>query len=431
MALLLRLKTTRLKTHTHTNSPSLHHLFSTSNAGGDGGDDGNKPPSDSFVDALRDLRSSLKRQPTSNPPSRLFSPNSQQSEYTGEIMSKIQSFRSPLPEDPSSSSQKKQISFQDIYSKIRNRSGDSGENAGSETSKPATGGRGGAMPIEVIRGSLMQLKGTNPTPSSRWRPSPSSPLFSGTSTKPDSIFGKEFRERLAKSNDPSASLKNLGSVGIYSHDELGEKLKKLRPPVKGKEWFSIAELNERLTKVREMDESEANSSSSEKDVYNILKESVNHIKAKEAQKPKIASLQRVDFLSMMGGTPSYMTKPPKEHLVEKYFHPDNMSSAEKLKIQLTKVRDEFKMSESDCGSARVQVATLTTKIKHLSSVLHKKDVHSRKGLIAMVQKRKKLLKYLRRTDWDSYCFVISKLGLRDNPEHTYKARTGKSGDVAN
>lgn len=38
----------------------------------------------------------------------------------------------------------------------------------------------------------------------------------------------------------------------------------------------------------------------------------------------------------------------------KYFHPDNMSSAEKMKIELTKVREEFKMSESDCGSARVQ-----------------------------------------------------------------------------
>ncbi|RVW91332.1 hypothetical protein CK203_035414 [Vitis vinifera] len=55
-----------------------------------------------------------------------------------------------------------------------------------------------------------------------------------------------------------------------------------------------------------------------------------------------------------------------------YFHPDNMSSAEKLKVELKKVRDEFKMSESDCGSARVQVAQLTTKIKHLNSALHKK-----------------------------------------------------------
>ncbi|VFQ73350.1 unnamed protein product [Cuscuta campestris] len=87
-----------------------------------------------------------------------------------------------------------------------------------------------------------------------------------------------------------------------------------------------------------------------------------------------------------------------------------------MKLELKKVRDEFKMSESDCGSARVQVAQLTTKIKHLSGVLHKKDKHSRKGLQAMVEKRKKMLKYLRRTDWDSYCLVLSKLGL---PEKDY------------
>nr|POE94954.1 30s ribosomal protein s15 [Quercus suber] len=102
-----------------------------------------------------------------------------------------------------------------------------------------------------------------------------------------------------------------------------------------------------------------------------------------------------------------------------YFHPDNMSSAEKLKIELAKVRDEFKMSDSDCGSGCVQVAQLTTKIKHLSSALHKKDKHSIKGLQAMVQRRKRILKYLRRTDWDSYCLVLSKLGLRDNPNYKH------------
>jgi hypothetical protein len=52
------------------------------------------------------------------------------------------------------------------------------------------------------------------------------------------------------------------------------------------------------------------------------------------------------------------------------------------------------------------------------------DKHSRKGLQEMVQKRKKYMKYLRRTDWDSYCFVLSKLGLRDVPE--YKAPDYKS-----
>ncbi|CBI38074.3 unnamed protein product, partial [Vitis vinifera] len=135
------------------------------------------------------------------------------------------------------------------------------------------------------------------------------------------------------------------------------------------------------------------------------------------EKTKKSSIQRLDILGRLGGTPSFMLAPPKEHLVEQYFHPDNMSSAEKLKVELKKVRDEFKMSESDCGSARVQVAQLTTKIKHLNSALHKKDKHSRKGLQAMVQRRKKLLKYLRRTDWDSYCLVLSKLGLRDNPNY--------------
>lgn len=114
-----------------------------------------------------------------------------------------------------------------------------------------------------------------------------------------------------------------------------------------------------------------------------------------------------------------MLEPPNEHLVEKYFHPDNMSSAEKMKIELAKVREKFKMSESDCGSARVQVAQLTTKINHLTAVLHKKDKHSKKGLLGMVQQRKKLLKYLRRTDWDSYCMILNTLGLRDNPD--YKA----------
>ncbi|KAF3969984.1 hypothetical protein CMV_006283 [Castanea mollissima] len=54
-------------------------------------------------------------------------------------------------------------------------------------------------------------------------------------------------------------------------------------------------------------------------------------------------------------------------IFQMYFH-----TFEKLKIELAKVRDEFKLSDSDCGSGRAQVAQLTTKIKHLSSVLHKR-----------------------------------------------------------
>ncbi|KAJ6414632.1 hypothetical protein OIU84_003600 [Salix udensis] len=150
--------------------------------------------------------------------------------------------------------------------------------------------------------------------------------------------------------------------------------------------------------------------------YRDLRESLVKLKASNDEKAIKNSVQRLNLMGQLRAS-NVMLQPPKKHLVEKYFHPDNMSSSEKMKIELARVRDEFKMSESDCGSARVQVALLTTKIKHLSSVLNKKDKHSRKGLIGMVQKRKKLLKYLRRTDWDSYCLVLSKLGLRDNPDH--------------
>ncbi|GJR49248.1 Rho GTPase-activating protein gacU [Tanacetum coccineum] len=94
--------------------------------------------------------------------------------------------------------------------------------------------------------------------------------------------------------------------------------------------------------------------------------------------------------------------------------PETLSSSVKLLIDRF-VRLKLDRKENDCNL----VAQLTTKIKHLASVLHKKDKHSRKGLQAMVQKRKKLLKYLRRTDWDSYCFCLSELGLRDSAD--YKA----------
>ncbi|KAM1132304.1 hypothetical protein FF1_046721 [Malus domestica] len=219
-------------------------------------------------------------------------------------------------------------------------------------------------------------------------------------------------------------------VKMYSYAELGEKLRKLRPDGKGQNWFSLRELNKRLMKLREMEEKETQAAIGNV-TFQDLRESLLKLQRSDQEKAKKSStVQRIDILSHIGRTPNFMLQPPKENLVEKasiafrltlcYFYPDNMSSAEKLKLELAKVRDEFKMSESDCVSAQVQVAQLTTKIKHLSSVLHKKDKHSLKGLQAMVQQRKRLFKYLRRTDWDSYCLVLSKLGLRDKPEFLSK-----------
>jgi small subunit ribosomal protein S15 len=68
----------------------------------------------------------------------------------------------------------------------------------------------------------------------------------------------------------------------------------------------------------------------------------------------------------------------------------------------------------DTGSPEVQIALLTERITHLTEHLkfHKKDHHSRRGLLMLVGKRRRLLDYLQRTDLDGYRALIKELGLR-------------------
>jgi len=76
--------------------------------------------------------------------------------------------------------------------------------------------------------------------------------------------------------------------------------------------------------------------------------------------------------------------------------------------------EEFGISEGDTGSSQVQIAILTHRINALNEHLkmHKKDHHSRRGLLMMVGKRNSLLKYLRNNDTDEYQKLIKKLNLR-------------------
>jgi len=76
--------------------------------------------------------------------------------------------------------------------------------------------------------------------------------------------------------------------------------------------------------------------------------------------------------------------------------------------------EQFKTHESDTGSPEVQIAILTEKINILNEHLrvHKKDHHSRRGLLKMVGKRRNLLTYLRNKDVARYRQLINKLGLR-------------------
>ncbi|MBV9110082.1 MAG: 30S ribosomal protein S15 [Gemmatimonadetes bacterium] len=76
--------------------------------------------------------------------------------------------------------------------------------------------------------------------------------------------------------------------------------------------------------------------------------------------------------------------------------------------------EKYQLHEGDRGSAKVQVALLTARINDLTGHFraHKKDHHSRRGLLKMVGKRRRLLDYLRRNDLEGYRALISDLGLR-------------------
>ncbi len=76
---------------------------------------------------------------------------------------------------------------------------------------------------------------------------------------------------------------------------------------------------------------------------------------------------------------------------------------------------EFATHEGDTGSPEVQVALLTEKINHLNNdhlSVHKKDHHSRRGLLMMVGQRRRLMAYLRERDIERYRTLVAKLGLR-------------------
>ena len=82
--------------------------------------------------------------------------------------------------------------------------------------------------------------------------------------------------------------------------------------------------------------------------------------------------------------------------------------------QTSKVVADYRRAPSDTGSPEVQVALLSARIEHLSKHFaeHGKDHHSRRGLLKMVNQRRRLLAYLKNSDTDRYKTLIERLGLR-------------------
>lgn len=89
----------------------------------------------------------------------------------------------------------------------------------------------------------------------------------------------------------------------------------------------------------------------------------------------------------------------------------SLTSADKAAIV-----NEFKRADKDTGSPEVQVSLITSRIKYLTEhfKVNKKDFHSRRGLQSLVNKRRKLLKYLKSRDQARYQTLIQKLELRDS-----------------
>ena len=88
-----------------------------------------------------------------------------------------------------------------------------------------------------------------------------------------------------------------------------------------------------------------------------------------------------------------------------------MATAKETKEQIL---NDYRTHDSDTGSPQVQVALLTQRINELTAHFktHKKDNHSRRGLLKMVSQRRSLLDYLKRKDIEKYHTIVERLGLR-------------------
>ena len=83
-------------------------------------------------------------------------------------------------------------------------------------------------------------------------------------------------------------------------------------------------------------------------------------------------------------------------------------------IDKTNILSDYRLHDKDTGSSEVQIALLTSRINHLPDHLrtHRKDFHSRRGLIGMTSQRRKLLDYLKRNDLKKYNQLLKRLKLR-------------------
>ncbi|KAJ9680334.1 hypothetical protein PVL29_019603 [Vitis rotundifolia] len=322
------------------NPSFIHRVFSSSSTSNDADNNNPSPPSSSSSSSssslssyFNDVKASLKQPPQPPRKSSSFSSSSPSSSpplsskiaSLEEIRKNLSEFRSrssvPNPSPSQQSSSSSPISFQELYKR-------------NVIPKPEDSPKG-KLSFDAIRESLKQLRSSSSTEggqtkgktdvlslsafkdSLRLRPvdsgaTKSSVVIGGSDDAlPMSVFGKDMRDR----KEAESTTMKTEFLKTYSYEELGKKLRKLRPETGAESCFSLKELNERLMKLREMEEKETESKFGGLS-FKDLRESLVCLRISEDEKAKKSSIQRLDILGRLGGTPSFMLAPPKEHLVE-------------------------------------------------------------------------------------------------------------------
>jgi small subunit ribosomal protein S15 len=100
--------------------------------------------------------------------------------------------------------------------------------------------------------------------------------------------------------------------------------------------------------------------------------------------------------------------------IRPFFESSNLIRPMSKQVNKQSIIEDNRSHEKDTGSSEVQVALLTARINHLTEHLktHRKDFHSRRGLLMMAARRRKLLDYLKKNDLKGYKDLVEKLGLR-------------------
>ncbi|XP_028116794.1 uncharacterized protein LOC114314509 [Camellia sinensis] len=285
--------------HRTIQNPSFIHFFSSSTSDSNV-EDQNTPDVKASLKQQQSPQQQYRQQPSKYSLSSPKTPSKVAS--LEEIRKNLSEFRRrsavPTPGDKSSSSSpplppSQPISFQELY---KRNVISKGENSTNEASLR------GRYSFDAIRESLKQLRSNaeknnqvsinDPMSLSKFKESfklrpvdpnarDSTVMIGGSDELPASVFAREMREK----KEPESPAMKTEFVKSYSQEELGMKLRKLRPEAKTENWFSLGELNERLMKLREMEEKET-----ELKVGGIsfrdLRESLEKLKISDNEKTK-------------------------------------------------------------------------------------------------------------------------------------------------